>query len=172
MAPQKTHKGHPSTYPAVRPVLGAAVCNIPDLWFWRQYWSEDGSRSVINSPESRQALEFLQELVYEKGVAPNYAESPYGEAQQLFMGKRVAMYVGAAYRIPDIIRDAPDLRFGVAPMPIAPEGRTTMVHQCIWTMSSQTEHPDAAWKLIVPLSPEILEEYWRAHGWRDQPEGL
>lgn len=130
--------------------------------FGGQYWSEDGSRSVINSPESRQALEFLQELVYEKGVAPNYAESPYGEAQQLFIGKRVAMYVGAAYRIPDIIRDAPDLRFGVAPMPIAPEGRTTMVHQCIWTMSSQTEHPDAAWKLIKFLSsPEILEEYWQ-----------
>ena len=42
-----------------------------------------------------------------------------------------------------------------------------MVHQCIWTMSSQTEHPDAAWQLIKFLSsPEIWRSTGSARGWR------
>lgn len=130
--------------------------------FGGKYWSEDGTKNVINSPESIRALEFLQSLIYEHGVAPSYGENPYGELRELFVGGRLAMYVGAAFNIPDVIRDAEDLRFGVAPMPIAPQGRTTMVHQCIWTMSSQTKHPEEAWELIKFLSsPEVLEEYWQ-----------
>jgi len=130
--------------------------------FGGQYWSEDGQKCVINSPESIEALEFMQGLVYDLGVAPSYAEANYGETQELFKGGRAAMYLGGAHLIPSVVRDAPDLRFGVTSMPKAPEGRTTMVHQCIWTMSSQTKHPDAAWKLIKHLSStEVLTDYWQ-----------
>lgn len=130
--------------------------------FGGQYWSEDGTRNVINSPESVAALEFLQELVYDLGVAPSYADAPYGEAVELFKGGRTAMLITGAYHIPSVARDVPEIRFGVAPMPLTPQGRPTMIHQCIWTMSTQTEHPDEAWLLIKHLSsPAVLEEYWQ-----------
>jgi len=82
--------------------------------------------------------------------------------RELFKGGKVAMNIDGGWAIPSYTRDVPELDFAVAPMPKAPLGTTTLLGQCIWTMSSQTKHPKAAWKLIKYLSSfEVLKEYWQ-----------
>jgi len=140
-----------------------------DLPFWFIYnyggtlWSEDGKRCTVNSEAAIKGIKRLQDLIYEEKVVPTTAEYTVAAVEDLFKAEKVAMFLGGMWFVPSITRDVPDLEFGIARTPIGPLGkRICTAHQCIWEMSSQTEYPDASWKLIKHLSsPPVLKEYWQ-----------
>lgn len=136
------------------------------LWFIYAFggdiWAEDGKKCVIDSEECLKGVNFALDLIYEYGAAPSYVEVTPEAMEDLFKAEKVAMFIGGGWNIPAITRDVPDLEFGVAPMPLVNGERTTILGQCIFEMSSQTKHPDAAWKLIKHLvSPQALTDYWQ-----------
>jgi len=128
------------------------------LGFGGELWDENG-RSVVAGEGNVAGIEWIQSLVFEHGVAPNYLEVDPGNTLDLFKGERSAMHINGGWSVPAVARDVPDLDFGVVPLP---KPLSTVLGQCIWTMSSQTEYPDEAWLLIEFLSSyDVLREYWQ-----------
>jgi len=128
------------------------------LGFGGRLWDENGMCDVT-SPENAAGLQWVQSLVFEHEVSPNYLEVDPGNTLDLFKGERSAMHIDGGWSIPSVARDVPDLDFGVVPLP---QPLNTVLGQCIWTMSSQTKHPDEAWLLIEFLSSfDVLREYWQ-----------
>ena len=125
-------------------------------------WNEDRTKTLIDSPEAIEALKFYKSLMQ------SYSLTRSGDSQRGGLGPdkffeqgRIAMYIDGSWRTPSLQKNAPNLRFGVAPLP---KGKQSMSvsGSCFWAMSSQTKHPEAAWKLIKFISSkEALTRYWQ-----------
>jgi multiple sugar transport system substrate-binding protein len=126
-------------------------------------WSEDRQRCLINSAAGVEALRFWKSMIYEFHLARSgdmRGGTAIGPDKFFEMGK-TAMYVDGTWSIPAIKRNAPDLRFGVAPLPHFRRA-ATIGTSCYWAISKQSKHPDEAWKLIKFMnSTENLLRYWR-----------
>lgn len=109
--------------------------------------SQDGDdwSVALNSPEALEALEFYIKL---RNVAPpETTTTGGGEANTLFIQKRVAMYVLGPWAVAGINKDAPDIEVGVAPLPYSMMPATT-AGAGLLTVPRTTKHPEAAWRLI------------------------
>lgn len=119
-------------------------------------FSPDGKRAQLDSPETVAAVTYLHSLIHEYGCAP----TP-DFAQQMgaffFPSNRVAMFVNGPWTGYDYSQSAPDLNFGVAPLPYR-EGypRKNMIGGTAVGISSKAKNPDAAWRVLKYLmSPEF-----------------
>ncbi|HEY0868165.1 MAG TPA: sugar ABC transporter substrate-binding protein [Fimbriimonas sp.] len=126
-----------------------------------KFWNEDGDRTVIDSPESIEALAFYRTLMQKYTLTRSNSQRGGLGPDKFFEAGKVAIYVDGSWRTPSLKKNAPKLRFGVAPMP---RGKKPMSvsSSCFWAVSSQTKNPEAAWKLVKFLSSkEALEKYWQ-----------
>ncbi len=128
-------------------------------WSWYNFaWQNGGSLATekgglwtvsLNSPESLQALEFYIKM---KSVAPpEMTTTGGGEANTLFVQKRVAMYVMGPWAVAGVRKDAPDIRVGVVALPYSKNPATT-VGAGVLTVPRSTKNADAAWRLIDYLT--------------------
>lgn len=126
-----------------------------------RYWSKDGKRTVIDSPEAVRALTYMKSLM--KTYSFTHSSSQRGGLgpDKFFEQGKIAIYMDGSWRTPSVKKNAPNLRFGVAPLP---RGKIPMTvsGSCFWAVSTQTKHPEEAWKLAKFLSSKsALTEYWR-----------
>ncbi|RYG39553.1 sugar ABC transporter substrate-binding protein [bacterium] len=127
-----------------------------------RFWNEDGVTTAIDSPEVAEALRYYKSLM-RGDVALTRSNSLRGGLgpDKFFQTGRVAMFVDGSWLVPSIKKAAPDLRFGLAPLPRGAQA-STISSSCHWSVSSQTRHPEAAWKLAKFLgNTEALKEYWQ-----------
>ncbi|MBI5292205.1 MAG: ABC transporter substrate-binding protein [Chloroflexi bacterium] len=128
-------------------------------WSWYDFvWQNGGDLATekggqwtvaLNSPEALAALEFYIKL---KDVAPpETTTTGGGEANTLFIQKRVAMYVLGPWAVAGVRKDAPDIQVGVAPLPYSKNAATT-VGAGLLTVPRTTQNPEAAWRLIDYLT--------------------
>jgi multiple sugar transport system substrate-binding protein len=124
-------------------------------WNWYNFvWQNGGDLATesggqwtmaLNSPEALEALEFYIKL---KEVAPPESTTTgAGEANTLFVQKRVAMFVLGPWAVAGVRNDAPDIDVGVAPLPYSTNQATT-VGAGLLTVPRTTQNPEAAWRLI------------------------
>lgn len=124
-------------------------------------WNEDQTRTVIDSPEAVQALRYYRSLMGTYTLTRSNSERGGLGPDKFFEQGKVALLIDGSWRTPSLKKDAPDLRFGVAPLPRGKRPMTTS-GSCFWAVSSQSKHPDAAWKLAKFLSStEALTRYWQ-----------
>lgn len=124
-------------------------------------WNEARTRTVIDSPEAVRALRFYKSLM--KSYALTKSDSQRGGLgpDKFFEAGKVAMFLDGSWRSPSLKKNAPDLKFGVAPLPKG-EKALSVSTSCFWGISRDTRHPEAAWKLAKFLSStEALTEYWQ-----------
>lgn len=123
---------------------------------------DENNRAAFNSPEGVKALQFMVDLVNVHKVAPpGTASNDIDQIIDLFVADKIGFWFDGPWYIGIMRGTYPDAEVVVAPMPkdvtqgsIA--GGTAM---CI---SSQSEHPEEAWKLIQYLtSDESLTEWGR-----------
>lgn len=87
-----------------------------------------------------------------------------------FAAGRVAMYPGAAWHVAEIRKLSPEIEMELAAIPTPDSGRDGYVprlsaFQPIWSMSSTTDHPEAALKLMDFLSSvEFYAAYYEKFG--------
>ena len=105
------------------------------------FYSADGTRCVVDSPEAIAGITFLRDLVYKYQVAPGFAEELAMAAQggwgvgpqTLFGGKRAAMASGGRYWL-CTLRERSGLHLGVSEAPHGPVrvfrgyGKATLVN--------------------------------------------
>jgi maltose-binding protein MalE len=89
-----------------------------------KFYSEDGSKCVVNSPEAAEAMRFLNDLIHKHRVSPNPAEEMAMATQggwgsgtiTLFAGKRGAMAMGGRWWL-CTLRDYKNLRLSAMEAP-------------------------------------------------------
>lgn len=134
------------------------------------------------SPGLVEAVEMHRRMQADGVMAPGWeswdANRPFTE----FAAGTIAMYPTPTYQVAEIRKLNPEIEMVVAPMPVPDSGRVayTPLRQSfspIWSMSSETEHPEDAWKVMDFLaSPEFHQAYYEEFGtltalegaWEDQ----
>ncbi len=113
-----------------------------------QMLSSDGSKAAFNSQAGIDAATFYTSFQAAKtGVRPGDVGAGWdGDA----FGKQLAaMTFEGGWMIPFLAQSFPNVQYGVAPIPTAPNGkRGNLLYTNAWGAYSGTAHPDAAWKLI------------------------
>jgi multiple sugar transport system substrate-binding protein len=125
-----------------------------------RFWNDDGTKAEFDSPQAVKALTYYKSLMHSYSLSQsNQGRGGLGPDKFFEQGK-VAMFIDGSWRTPSLKKNAPKLRFGVAPLPRG-EKACSVSGSCFWGVSSQTKHPDAAWKLAKFLSSaDSLKEYW------------
>lgn len=121
--------------------------------------SDDLSEPTMSDPATVEAIEWVRDLVVEKGVAPQpKGADPY----QLFPAEKVAM-TGAGHWLVGPFEDAGFTDYDVLPWPRNTE-QTTVWGGGGFAISRTSEHPDLAWELIKALASEETQTDWAAAG--------
>ncbi|MGH2561837.1 MAG: extracellular solute-binding protein, partial [Thermomicrobiales bacterium] len=87
--------------------------------------SEDGTAIVLDSKETRAALDFYYGL-YRDGIVTTPADAGAGWAGDAFAKQFADIVFEGNWMFPHLQTNAPDLSFAVAEMPAGPAGKSTM----------------------------------------------
>lgn len=115
-------------------------------------WGENG-RSRVGDEVGVRAVQFLSDLVNgDQTTQPSPVNTGRDEdLQPLFLAGQLAMLETGSWMPTIIMNDAPDLQFGLAPLPVAEEG---MAHANVFwpdcvMMAQQSEHKEQAAELLA-----------------------
>jgi multiple sugar transport system substrate-binding protein len=88
--------------------------------------SDDGKQSLVNSEEAGGAFTLWNDLAQKRQVTPDgFRSRATFNASELFLQGKLAMYHSGVGFLNTLKRDAPDLLFGTATLPIGPRGKRT-----------------------------------------------
>ncbi|WP_432969821.1 ABC transporter substrate-binding protein [Dactylosporangium sp. CA-233914] len=132
---------------------------------WGTSWDLRTGKVAYTDPGLLRSVEFYRKLHADGVVEPGWQTWEPTRAYTEFAKGTTAMFLGSCYQVNEIKKLSPDLDFGVAPAPVPDTGRVGYAGQPysfspIWSMSSQSKNPEAAWKLMNFL---VSEEFQRAY---------
>ncbi len=119
-------------------------------------YTDDGETALFDQPRSIEALQYLHDLVHKWKCAPTPAVGQQ-VGNQLFPANRLGMFINGPWAPYLFQQTAPDLEYGVAPLPYRPgHPRVNYVGGPAVGISATSKHPEAAWEVIKFLvSPEF-----------------
>lgn len=125
---------------------------------------KDNTECWLGKPESQEVLEFWRVVRWEDHTMPDPSEVA-GEMRlpSQFSAMQIATMEEGAWALPEM-SDKCHFAWDVAPTYQWPEMTTTMATTDGWSIYAQTQHPDAAWDLMLFLSgPVYGKAITRAH---------
>ncbi|TDT33889.1 ABC transporter substrate-binding protein [Naumannella halotolerans] len=132
-----------------------------DVMSWN--WASGGrmlanGQPDLTNPDVTATVDYIKQLNDAGVIAPGAANLKEQDKVEEFTNERVGMMISSLAHINLLRENNPDLEFSVSPVPVADGfSGTPGVTFASWGVgvSSQTEHPEEAWKLIEFLmSPE------------------
>lgn len=130
-------------------------------------YNDNRTASAINAPEAVEALTFIKELVDAGATQPNPTDLAYERrrgVEDLFQAGQLGMMISGPWMINRLRTEAPDLRFGIAPLPYNTTPATYGVIDAL-VMLSTSENKDIAWDFMQSLyTPENRLAYTLAAG--------
>jgi len=144
-------------YPAGGP-LGAWM-----EWQWMPFlWQAGGdivdslqTRILVNSIEGVQALGLWRQIYNFENQSRFSVD--YDAA---FVSQQVAMIVDGPWDLPRYRKILTNFRWGVAPLPAGPAGRSTIVGGEYLAIFKQSKHPKQAWTFIKWLMKPEVQALW------------
>lgn len=121
--------------------------------------SADGKQAALNTPQAVTAMTKLTDTI-KSGVAPKSTmELDNTTLRGLFVGEKIAMYVGGQFDIPPIKEENPNLELGTAVIP-GPAGMgVSTVNGFSLLVPEASDKKDAALKLVDFIAqPENMAE--------------
>lgn len=121
------------------------------------YTSVDKKQSILSSPESQEAIQFLYDLTYKYKVAPTITEAKqYGtDANAAFLAGKVAMQIGGLSS--SVAFDKAGIDYVKIALPTGKKQASTAFVNS-WTIPKGAKNPDAAWKVIEFLASKEGQE--------------
>lgn len=124
--------------------------NLP--WMYAnggRFYSDDLRSSAFNDAPMREAMQFMQDLLYRDRVS--FPLTTERQDFQLFLQGRVAMFLGGTWTGHIIDEQAPGLRFGMMSFPRGPRGseRGGMTWTNLMCIPKGCANPDLAWEFIT-----------------------
>ena len=111
-------------------------------------FTADGKKPAINSPPTREALEWLVNLNVKQQVSPSKEEQAQESADNRFLNGRLAMVPYGSWQIKDLILKAKQFTWDLVPVPLAPRtGKNGSTNQMASiAMSRKTKQKDTVWQ--------------------------
>jgi ABC-type glycerol-3-phosphate transport system substrate-binding protein len=142
--------------------LGGASSGLASYWsFGAEFFSEDGTRALIDRPEAREALQYLQDLVVRHHIAPSPAEDAAsgltGSGQARFNSGRYLMYACNQNCSPTTAGIEMGFSWDVMAVPQVPgRKRATRLAANAYGLltQGQNKNPDLGWEYIKHLVGE------------------
>lgn len=132
------------------PTPGALFLNWP-VQLGARFLSGDGTRARLADEANRRALEWegrLFERLGRRALIEKRASFGYG-SQHGFMSGQLSMLVQKSSFVQEIAMFAPDMDYGVAPLPVPEGGRRGVIAGSVWIgIPEGAENPEAAWEFI------------------------
>jgi len=148
--------GWEGTYPNLGNT-GYGPCIGP---FGGQLMNDEETTVLLDSEETREALQFWYDIIHVDKSAPTPAESEAFE-QGPWISGRVAMRPAASWNAPTFTKFGTYDVWDVAPMPSGPAGRTTGSFGSGYGITKNSKNPDAAWEYLSNyLSEEGMIFMW------------
>jgi len=124
-------------------------------------WNQDQTRVLIDSPEALEVIRFWKKMSSEMQIArPNFLRDSAMGPDKFFEFGKTAMLVDGSWRLPDIVKQAPSVRFRVASLP-GFRRKVTLGGSTLWALSVDSKHKQIAWEFIKFLSSkEESLKYW------------
>ncbi len=120
--------------------------------------NRDGSQAAFSNQQGVRAMQFYASFFKNStGALSTTVGAPWdGDA----LGKqRAAMVLEGGWLIPYMASTYPDLQYGIAPLPLAPNGqRANLAFTNAWSAYAGTKHPEAAWELIKYMTGATVQE--------------
>lgn len=122
------------------------------------FWSMGGNIHKINENASYQAFRFLNQMEQEGSLSSQSASLTMGDLTNLFIQGKIAMMFNSSMAIDSIKENAPQLEFGVAPIPCG-DNQTTVAGGEIIGVADNDNKEDAVKFLKYIADPKRMEEY-------------
>jgi multiple sugar transport system substrate-binding protein len=121
--------------------------------------NEDNTAMTLDTPEAREALEFVAGL-YQDGYAVKPAAVDAGWAGEAFGQGKAAMVIEGNWLPPAMEADFPDANYAVAELPSGPVGPGTFAFTVCYGVAADAANPDASWALVEALTNEEGSLAW------------
>jgi multiple sugar transport system substrate-binding protein len=131
------------------------------IWqYGGDYRDEQNSKVNFTTPEAKKAIEFMEGLitgdqrVNDKGFSKRF---------EGFVGKSIAMTIGAPWYAASISSDLPDFKYQYFNLPpFVEDSKPYFVTEGGWgyLVSAKSEHPEESWKLVKFLLKKENQDYW------------
>jgi multiple sugar transport system substrate-binding protein len=144
-------------------VYGITLDNITSRWAAFLFaaggtvLNQDGTQATFNSQAGKDSLNFYTSFQKNgSGRRPEEVGSTWsGDA---FGKGRSAMALEGGWLIPYLAQTYPNIQYGIAPVPTAPNGkRADLIYTNAWAGYANTQHPDAAWQLIKYMAGATVQ---------------
>ena len=115
-----------------------------------RYVSEDGTKSLMTTPETQKGLQFMYDLIYKYKVCPTEAQAKqFGDkvTSALTAGK-VGMQIGALSMENDLKGATPPIDYAVVPLPKKDGKQFTHAFVNTWTIPKGAKHPELSWRVL------------------------
>lgn len=128
-------------------------------WVWRfggDVWNKDRTRCTVDSPEAIQAMQTTVDMVYgDKSTVPP-AEKQIG----IETGK-LGLYMPTGAGVLSLKKTAPDLSFGLGPMPKGTQFATQLQHNTFSIMGN-SKLQDLTWQAISYMCRDDVMQQWQS----------
>jgi multiple sugar transport system substrate-binding protein len=129
---------------------------VPFVWgFGGDFLTADKKKSLIDSPETIKAYQFLSDLIWKYKVSPTPAQGANG-AFTFESGKvgMISEFMGMTPRFRKVIKN---FEWDVCPIPTGPVNGNTFVKGNLLVIANHTKQPDAAWRFVRYMTSESTE---------------
>lgn len=113
--------------------------------------SADGKQATANSPESLQALQYVQTL-QKKGLAVYPKQVDAGWGGEAFGKGKTAMTIEGNWIKGAMTNDYPNVKYTVRELPAGPKGKGTLSFTNCWGISAKSKYKDQAIKFVEAMT--------------------
>ncbi|AGB41686.1 ABC-type sugar transport system, periplasmic component [Halobacteroides halobius DSM 5150] len=131
-----------------------------------QILNNSKTKSIFNSPETREAFNLYKNLLENKVVPPGSVSYGWVQAQGAFTSGKVSMYPSGNFMVSLLNKKYPNLDFGVALLPKSEDGsHSSFAGGELIAIPKNSDYPKAAWKFIkYALSKKVQVNYFAKNG--------
>jgi ABC-type glycerol-3-phosphate transport system substrate-binding protein len=148
-----------------------ALSNHFRIWVWAnggELYDDNfkPTKTVINSPEAVEAIDFLGSLFKDKIIPPNDQIDAGGKRTQLFINQQVALVQGNHSTLPTFMAAKVPFKYDIVPMPRGKKGASNLGGGAGYVISNKTTGAklDAAWAFYKFLNGPDGQTFYTQNG--------
>ncbi len=131
-------------------IQGSAI--ETEAYFFYSLWSNGGElfadgKSAIGSQEAQDALNLYRQFIDEGLAQPGIGGHDRQEVEKIFKSGRLGMMLSGPWLVNQLAEEAPDVNYGIAPIPRGTRSATYGVTDTIVIFKS-SKNPDGAWAFL------------------------
>lgn len=145
---------------------GAWTSALP--WIWAaggDLLNPAMDKVILDSPETRQAIQFLVDLQRRHGVTTSADLGAQGSASDLFLSGKMAMFIYLPWNTLNQFAGTKGLSWDMAPVPRGTRGRTPRYSGESFSIWKGSRHQETAWKLARHLCSREAAVLFAERNW-------